>query len=115
MEVTPKNILIFRSKTNKEPFTEWFRSLKDTRAKQKVIARLARVRTGNLGTINSVGEGVQELKIDYGPGFRIYFGQEGNELVILLCGGDKKTQDSDIREAKAYWKEFKKEKSYANY
>lgn len=115
MEVTPKVLQIFRSKNGSQPFTEWFERLRDQRAKQKILARLARVRAGNLGNVNTLGEGVHELKIDFGPGYRIYFGQQGTEIVILLCGGDKKTQDSDIKQAKAYWDEFKKEKNCANY
>lgn len=115
MEVTPKNLQIYRSKNGSVPFNDWFSGLRDQRAKQKIIARLARVRSGNLGQVNTVGEGVHELKIDFGPGYRIYFGQLGTEIVILLCGGDKKTQDSDIQKARAYWDEFKKEKNYANY
>ena len=115
MEVIPKNIQIFLSKSGICPFIEWIDALRDDRAKQKIIARLARVRSGNLGNVNSVGEGVHELKIDFGPGYRIYFGHQGEEVIILLCGGDKKTQDSDIKKAKIYWDEFKKEKNYANY
>jgi putative addiction module killer protein len=72
-----------------------------------VLARLARVRHGNLGDRKSVGEGVSELRVDYGPGYRVYLGQKGQTLVVLLCGGDKRTQDRDIRLAKQYWHEFK--------
>ena len=115
MEVTPKNLQIFRTKNGSQPFTEWIEELRDQRAKQKIMARLARVRSGNFGNVNTVGEGVHELKIDFGPGYRVYFGQHGTEIVILLCGGDKKTQDTDIKKAKVYWDEFKKEKDYANY
>lgn len=62
---------------------------------------------GNLGEWNSVGHGVYELKIDYGPGYRIYFGQEGNRLIILLCGGDKTTQQKDIKKAQEYWADWR--------
>lgn len=62
---------------------------------------------GNLGDCKSVGEGVSELRVDYGPGYRVYFGQEGRTLVVLLGGGDKRTQDRDIRIAKQHWREFK--------
>ncbi|MEG4090340.1 type II toxin-antitoxin system RelE/ParE family toxin [Microcoleus sp. Pol12B4] len=68
--------------------------------------RLDRVRLGNLGNSKSVGEGVCELKIDFGPGYRVYFGQLGSTIVLLLCGGDKSTQEQDIRKAKEYWKEY---------
>lgn len=79
-------------------------------AKQKIQARLARVRLGNLGDCASVGEGVLELKINFGPGYRVYFGQDGVEVIILLCAGDKSTQNSDIKKAKTYWSEYKRGK-----
>ncbi len=73
----------------------------------RVLARLARVRRGNLGDCKSVGEGVSELRVDYGPGYRVYFAQKGQTLVILLCGGDKRTQEKDIQRAKQYWHDYK--------
>lgn len=73
----------------------------------RILARLTRVRQGNLGDCKTVGEGVSELRVDYGPGYRVYLGQQGRTLVVLLCGGDKRTQDRDIRLAKQYWREFK--------
>ena len=69
------------------------------------------VRQGGLGDCKPVGEGVSELRVDCGPGYRIYFGQKGQTLVVLLCGGDKRTQDRDIRLAKQYWHEFKTSES----
>jgi putative addiction module killer protein len=72
----------------------------------KIEQRLDRLRLGNLGNFRSVGEGVCELKIDYGPGYRVYFGQVGTTIVLLLCGGDKSTQDRDIRKAKEYWIDY---------
>ncbi|MEO7299152.1 MAG: type II toxin-antitoxin system RelE/ParE family toxin [Verrucomicrobiota bacterium] len=89
------------------PFEDWLDDLKDKKAVARVLARLARVRQGNLGDCKSVGEGVSELRVDYGPSYRVYFGQKGRTLVVLLCGGDKRTQDRDIRLAKQYWHEFK--------
>jgi len=68
--------------------------------------RLDRVSLGNFGDCRSVGEGVQELRIDYGPGYRVYFGQHGSTIVLLLCGGDKDSQAKDIDLAKHYWKEY---------
>ena len=65
----------------------------------------------NPGDCKPVGEGVSELRVDYGPGYRVYFGQKGRTLVVLLCGGDKRTQDRDIRLAKQYWREFKASES----
>ena len=114
MEAIPKDIKLFRTKDGKKPFIEWLESLRDQKAKQKIQLRVDRLSLGNPGHTNSVGEGVQELKIDYGPGFRVYFGYEGNVVVILLLGGDKSSQDEDIKKAKSYWKEYKEEKKHAN-
>ena len=73
--------------------------------------RLERIKLGNLGDFRSVGEGVCELRIDYGPGYRIYFGQIGNIIVILLLGGDKSTQNRDIRKAIEYWKDYRSQEN----
>ena len=107
MLVTPKEVVAFRAKDGQVPFEDWLNDLKDKRAVARVLARLARVRQGNLGDCKSVGEGVSELRVDCGPGYRVYLGQKGQTLVVLLCGGNKRTQDRDIRLAKQYWHEFK--------
>ena len=75
-------------------------------AKRKIRKRLDRVEEGNLGECNFIGEGVHELKINYGPGYRIYFGQEGMKIIVLLCGGDKSSQVKDIKKAQLYWAEY---------
>jgi putative addiction module killer protein len=80
-------------------FKEWLLSLRDAKAKARIAARIARAENGNLGDSKPVGEGVSEMRIDYGPGYRVYYRQRGNVLVVLLCGGDKSTQRSDIRRA----------------
>jgi putative addiction module killer protein len=80
-------------------FKEWLLSLRVAKAKARIAARIARAENGNLGDSKPVGEGVSEMRIDYGPGYRVYYRQRGNVLVILLCGGDKSTQRSDIRRA----------------
>jgi putative addiction module killer protein len=109
--VTPKEIVAFRAKDGRVPFEDWLDDLGDKRAVARVLARLARVRQGNPGDCKTVGEGVSELRVDYGPGYRVYFGQRGQTVVVLLCGGDKRTQDRDIRLAKQYWHEFKTSES----
>jgi putative addiction module killer protein len=86
-------------------FASWLRALKDANAVARISARIRRLELGNLGDVKPVGEGVSELRIDYGPGYRIYFIQQGNTVVILLCGGDKRTQNKDIRTAKRMAKE----------
>lgn len=92
MEVRPREIRNYLTVDGKNIFDEWLDSLRDRRAKAKIRARLDRVEDGNLGDSKSVGEGVFELRIDYGLGYRIYFGQEEIIIIILLCGGDKSTQ-----------------------
>jgi putative addiction module killer protein len=81
-------------------------SLKDARTVGIIRARLNRIRLGNFGDCKSVGAGVEELRVDFGPGYRIYYGRHGLVVVILLCGGDKSSQAKDIRTAQKYWKEY---------
>lgn len=83
-----------------DAFDEWLENLRDERAKARIIARLDRLAAGNPGDVKPVGDGVSELRINYGPGYRVYYMQHGAELIVLLCGGDKSTQDKDIRKAK---------------
>jgi putative addiction module killer protein len=80
-------------------FEAWFGSLRDHQARARINARIRRLSLVNPGDVKPVGSGVSELRIDYGPGYRIYFKQHGHVLVVLLCGGDKRTQDSDIESA----------------
>lgn len=87
-------------------FAKWFKGLRDIRAKAQIIRRIDRATAGNLGEVRSIEDGVSEMKIDYGPGYRLYFTRRGLEGVILLCGGDKGSQDRDIREAKKLAKDL---------
>ncbi|MFN5516331.1 MAG: type II toxin-antitoxin system RelE/ParE family toxin [Cyanobacteriota bacterium] len=89
-----------------EVFVAWFTNLKDRKAKARIQARIDRMEIGNFGDIAPVGQGVSEMRIDYGPGYRVYFTQKGSILVILLCGGDKSSQLSDIINAKAIVNQF---------
>lgn len=98
----------YLTETGRKPFKEWLDGLKDIVARQKVRIRLDRVRLGNLGRNRSVGEGVYELKIDYGPGYRVYYATEGKERILLLMGGDKSSQDRDIAMARRYWRDHKR-------
>lgn len=88
-------------------FSDWMVALKDIRARARIADRIDRLAVGNPGDVKSVGEGVSELRIDYGPGYRLYFTRRGQRLVLLLCGGDKSTQNRDIERAKAFAKELK--------
>lgn len=86
---------------------EWLAGLKDRQARARIRIRLARVAVGNFGDVLSVGEGVMELRIDWGAGYRVYFARVGQVIVLLLCGGDKRTQQRDIKRAKSYLEDFK--------
>jgi putative addiction module killer protein len=91
------------------PFRDWFHAL-DTAAAKRVDDALGRMELGNLGDHKPVGQGVFERCIDFGPGYRVYFGRDGNRLVILLAGGTKKRQSQDITRAQTLWKEYKRRK-----
>ena len=83
-----------------DTFRKWFESLRDLNARFRIAARIRRVSLGNLGDVKSVGEGVSELRVTYGPGYRIYFVRQGDTVIVLLAGGDKSTQKRDIEHAK---------------
>lgn len=104
-----KEIQFFENDNGKEPFTEWFAGLRDIMAKIKVRQRLDRMSKGNFGYVEPVGEGVSEAKIDYGPGYRIYFANLSKKRILILYGGDKSTQKKDIKKSQKYFKEFKLE------
>jgi len=83
-------------------------SLEDRKGRSVIRARLDRLEAGNPGDHRSVGEGVQELRIDFGPGYRVYYGEEGSTIVIVLCGGDKSSQEKDVRKAQEYWADYRR-------
>lgn len=95
--------------TTTEVYDEWFDSLKDTKGKARINARLRRVELGNFGDTEPVGDNVSELRFFFGPGYRIYFIQHGNEIIVLLAGGDKSTQSKDIDKALELAKEIRGE------
>jgi len=92
-----------------DAFAEWIDNLRDRAGAAQVLRRLARLERGNPGDVAPVGEGVSELKIHFGPGYRVYFAQRGEELVIILGGGDKASQARDIKAAKTLWEEWKEQ------
>jgi len=84
-----------------DEFDKWLRRLRDLQAKERILERIRRLRDGNAGDVKPVGKGVSEMRISYGPGYRLYFTQRGKALILLLCGGDKSSQKADIARAMA--------------
>lgn len=95
------------TRDKKVPFKRWLSKLRDAKARAKVNARIARLRVGNFGDTKPVGKGVSELRVDYGPGYRVYFARTKASVVLLLVGGDKTTQKDDIATAQELWAEYK--------
>ena len=108
MEAQEKTVLTYVKDNGFVPFNEWLESLRDRKSRAIIRTRINRIRIGNLGDCKSVGGGVSELRINFGSGYRIYFAQQGNTIIILLSGGDKSGQDKDIKQAKLYWQDYKR-------
>jgi putative addiction module killer protein len=107
VEAKSRRLRIYEAKNGRRPFEEWVNALRDLPTVRRIQARLAGVSAGNLGDVKSVGGGVNELRLAFGPGYRVYFGAAGDELIILLCGGDKSSQDKDIKKAKEFWSDYR--------
>ena len=99
-------VLHYQTVEGRFPYREWVESIADKKARAAVLARVDRLAFGTFGDWKLVGEGVFELRVHLGSGYRVYFGRNRKALVILLCGGAKGSQDSDIKQAKAYWKDY---------
>jgi len=106
-EAIPRKVEICVTRDGRDLFQQWLNGLADQRARVLIDKTVAKVRLGSLGRHKSVGEGVQEIVLDYGPGYRIYLGEHGATLVVLLCGSTKKRQEEAIKQAKRYWKDWK--------
>ena len=109
METEPREVLYYKKEEGVVPFLKWLYSIEDSVTKAKIRIRIDRVAAGDLGDYRSVGGGVNELRLNYGPGYRIYFGFDGQKIIVILCGGDKGSQSKDIRLAKEYWRNYKEE------
>lgn len=106
MDAKERRVLSYRTHEGGFPYREWRSALEDEDAEVALDVRVTRLGAGNLGDSRRVGSGVLESRIDFGPGYRIYYGIDGGDL-ILLCGGDKSTQGADIVRAKEYWRDYK--------
>jgi putative addiction module killer protein len=99
-------VLHYVTEDGKDLFADWLAKLRDRRAAARVAVRVNRLSLGNFGDSKSLRDGVSELRIDFGPGYRVYFGRSGERIVLLLCGGDKRTQSADIRRAVDCWQSY---------
>lgn len=103
-------IVLFVKDDGREcPFEHWLDNLKDITVRGRIHARLNRLRLGNFGDARSLGRGLWELRLDFGPGYRIYFGRQNKQVVVLLCAGNKSTQQRDIELARTYWKNYREQ------
>ncbi|MAG28734.1 addiction module killer protein [bacterium] len=101
-------VKIYKNERGDEPFIIWLDAIKDTYTRLRISKRLRRIEQNNLGDVGSVGDGVYELRIHFGPGFRVYFGYIGKEVILLLIGGDKGSQVRDMQKAKFFWQDYKR-------
>jgi putative addiction module killer protein len=108
--ISDKTVKIYQDSSGKEPYRIWIRTFTDMTTKARIQQRIRRLEMGNFGDCKFVGLGVWELRLDFGPGYRVYYAEEGNKIIILLCGGNKKTQQRDIEKAQFYWQEYKGER-----
>lgn len=99
---------LYVTEDGKVPFIDWLNLLKDRTARAKIRVRLDRVRLGNLGDYKALGNGINELRIKYGPGYRVYYGQSGKKIILLLIGGDKSSQQKDIKKAQKFWEDYRR-------
>jgi putative addiction module killer protein len=111
MDAEPQTLQEYVTPDGENPFSKWLHALRDVRARAKIRVRLNRVRLGNFGDAKVIGGGVSELRIPYGPGYRLYFARAGSNVVLLLCGGDKSSQKRDIETAKDYWLDYQRRAS----
>lgn len=107
MEARPCEVEIYETKDGRVPFSEWLNSLRDVRAAARILLRIDRAKLGNFGDHKFVADGVFEFRIDVGAGYRVYFGRVGNQLIVILCGGDKGSQKQDIEKAQKFWADYR--------
>ena len=110
MKAGERQLRVYITSNGRKPFVRWLAGLKDRHARARIEVRLERLESGNFGSIRRLAGGIAELKIHYGPGYRVYFGEDGSIVVILLSGGTKKLQTRDVKRAVRYWKDYLKRK-----
>lgn len=103
---SPREVIIYVDSSGKEPFSKWLNDLRDANGRRFILRRMQKLKLGIYGDYKLLGEGLGELRIFFGPGYRVYLGEHENKIVVLL-GGDKDSQKNDIQRAKNYWKEYK--------
>ena len=106
MDALPISVIVYRDAAGNEPFTNWLNNLRDARTRRRILKRLWRLESRHYGDCKPVGNGMIELRFFFGPGYRVYFGKDGDNIVVLLLGGDKSSQRRDIQKAQTYWKEY---------
>ncbi len=107
MEATPSDLQVYATGDGKVPFSEWINALKDLQGAAKILLRLDRIKRGNLGDYKFIADGVLELRIDTGPGYRVYVAQVSQHAIVILCAGTKHSQADDIKKAQRYWIDYR--------
>lgn len=107
MEVTPCDVEVYATDDGTVPFSDWLHALKDAQGAAKILLRLDRIKRGNLGDYKFIADGVLELRIDTGPGYRVYFAQVSKQAIVILCAGNKSSQTDDIKKAQKYWIDYR--------
>jgi len=110
MVVKTQEIIVYSDTNGKQPFVKWLNSLSSI-IRTRIQQRILRLSVGNFGDFKFLAEGIYELRLDFGPGYRVYFGKDGNTIVVLINGGDKGTQNKDINAAKKYWQDYLENKN----
>ena len=111
MPTMPKTVIVYRDAAGVEPFTDWLNGLRDARTRRRILQRLFRLESGNYGDYKRIGAGVSELRFFFGPGYRVYYSLEHENVILLLIGGTKDTQHRDIQTAKAYSADYRRRES----
>lgn len=106
-EAHPHEVEEYLTEDGRSPFGDWIEHLRDRDARVRIRVRLDRLSLGNFGDAKSLGDSLHELRIDHGPGYRVYFGQAGKRIVLLLFGGTKRSQSRDIEQAREYWRDYR--------